>query len=226
MRKLTKLQKRAMAFWLKRTKAGNYVIKGNEFPDEYVRKALRNEDLLAEIKKGLYIIKNRGDSLEDMIYHAYWPIVSVLLREYAPWAIEKEAALRLHLGDESIPSKLVIRSAKKINYGFEIFKGLTIQIHPDKYFNLKTRQALILGKNKLYIDVPERVLFTVKNRKSASLRAFIKSYNYNRRMLEALYADNPKPIVAKELIQIASPLNHALAVLLKSIVHKFTIYRA
>jgi hypothetical protein len=225
MRKPSGRQRKALAFWLKNIKSNTFVIKGSRFPDEYSRKFLSKEDLLVRLKRGLYALKNRGARLEDIIFHIYWQIVSVFLADYEPWAIEKESALKLHLGDESLPSALIVRSAKTINYGIEISPGLKIQVHPDHDFNGKTRQIFKLDQTRLYVDVPERVLFTIKNRQSAKLKAFIKAFRFNRTLLEALYENNPKPVVAKTLIHLSAKLNPRLSETLKDIVGKFTVYR-
>jgi hypothetical protein len=225
MKKLTGKQRKSLAFWAGKIKAKACVINGASLPDKYSRKFLIKEGLLVRVKSGLYILKKRENSLKDLIFRTYWQIISTLMGHYKPWAIEKTSALKLYLGDESIPSLLVARTAKKINYCLEIFPGLKIQIHHDNQFNEKTRQLLELGQAQLFLDMPERVLFTTKNRGSANFKAFIKAFKFNRVLLEALYENNPKPIVAKALVNVSASINPQLAGDLKNIIKKYTIYR-
>jgi len=218
--------KRALNFWQSKIKENDFVIYGSDFPDEYVRKILQREGLAFPVKKGLYLLKNKGNEAEDVIYRLYWPTVEKLLKVYEPWSIEKASALALYLGDESIPQKLFVRTERKVKYCLSLPSGLKVLIRPDPAFHEKTRQRIEIGKAKIYLDVPEKILFSIKKRMGIAFIAFIKSIKFDRRMLEVLYSANPKPIVAKELIEAASRYGRVdLSSVLKDLLRKYTIYR-
>lgn len=226
MQNISKPIKRALDFWKSKIKEKDFVVYGSDFPDEYVRKILQKEDLLFRVKKGLYLLKNKGNEAEDAVYRLYWFIVEKILKVYAPWSIEKETAMALYLGNESVPQKLMVRIPRKIKHHFLLPSGLKIQIRPDPTFNEKTSQSLDVGRAKIYLDVPERVLFSVKKRTGLDFRAFIKSMKFDRRMLEVLYSSNPKPIIVKDLIGLANKCERAdLSSVLKDILRKYSIYR-
>lgn len=226
MQNISRMLKRAINFWRSKVKENDLVIYGSDFPDEYVRKILQREDLALPVKKGLYLLKHKGDEVESVVYGLYWPIIEKILKVYEPWSIEKDSALALYLGDESIPQKLFVRTARKVKYSFMLPLGLKVQIRPDSAFHEKTRRDIKMGKAKIYLDVPEKVLFTIKKRKGIKFAAFIRGVKFDRRMLEVLYSAKPKPIVARELIEIANRYGRVdLGTALKDILRKYTIYR-
>lgn len=203
-----------------------FVLYGADFPDEYVRKVLQKEGLIFPVKKGLYLLKNRGEDAAEQICHIYWPIIEKLLKKYEPWSIEKESALRLYLGDESIPRKLQVRTRRKVKYKISLPFGLQVRIRPDPAFQEKTRQTKMMGKTGIHLDTPERVLLSIRKRKGIVFTAFLKGVKFDRRMLEVLYSANPKPIVVKDLIRIAEKHGKTgLARQLSDLLKRYTIYR-
>jgi len=216
----------AFAFWKRKVGNKNLIIRGKDFPNEYARRTLLREDLAFPIRKDLYFLKNKGEEAENLVYQFYWPITENLLKIYEPWSIEKESALALHLGDESIPRRLLVRTSKKTKYLIVLPFGLEIQIRPDISFQEKTRQSLAIGNTKVYLDIPEKILFSARKRRGTSFVAFIRGMKFNRRFLEILYSENPKPIVVKELMRIAEKLGRSdLSSALKKIFKEYTIYR-
>lgn len=226
MQKVSKMTKRAYHFWRRRIKSKNFVVFGADFPDEYVRKVLQKEDLVFQVKKGLYLLKNKGEDPENLIYRLYWQIVEKLLGPYEPWSIEKESAVALYLGEESIPQRLLVRTQRKVKYLIDFPFAIQIQIRPDTTFHEKTRRKIKIDGIELFVDIPERVLMNIKKRKGPNFIAFIQSMKFDRRMLEVLYSAAPKPVVIKELIKIANKCKKTdIAQMLKDILKKYTVYR-
>lgn len=226
MQKISETLKRAYKFYKDKIKRKDFVIYGTDFPDEYVRRFLQKEDLSFPVKKGLYVLKNKGEDAKDLVYRLYWPMVVKLLEIYEPWSLEKESALALYLGDESIPQKLLIRTSRRVNYSFALPLDLEIDIRYDRAFHEKTRRQIEVGKVRVYLDVPERVLFNLQKRKGIKFITFVKSLEFDRRMLEVLYSVHPKPVVIKELIKITENNSRVdLSQALKDILKRYTIYR-
>lgn len=226
MQKKSRILKRAYDFWNSKVKNKDYLVKGTDFPDEYVRKVLVREDLAFPVKRGIYLLKDKGEEIQNLIYQLYWQIVEKLLMTYQPWSIEKESAINLHLGDESIPKTLFVRTLRNVKYSFSIPFGLKIRVRPDPAMHEKTRQKFKIGKTELFLDIPERVLFSIKKRKGINFIAFLKGIKFNKRILEILYSTNPKPIVVSKLIRIAiKNTRKDLSKILKSIQEEYTIYR-
>lgn len=226
MKKKSRILKRAYDFWSSMVKSKDYLVKGSDFPDEYVRKVLLREDLAFPVKRGIYLLKDKGEETQNLIYQLYWQIVEKVLMTYKPWSIEKESAINLHLGDESIPKTLFVRTSRNVKHSFSIPFGLKIRIRPDPAMQEKTRQKFKIDKAELFLDIPERVLFNIKKRKGINFIAFLKGIKFDKRILEILYSANPKPIVVSELIRISFKNGRKdLSMILKSIQEEYTIYR-
>lgn len=227
MRKISKMVQGAYEFWKDRIEAKDLIARGQEFPNEYIRKILQREEMIFTIKKGLYLLKNKGEDAENIFYQLYWQIVGKIVEIYEPYSIERESALCLHLGDESIPCKLLVRTSRNVKYPIALPFNLQVQIRPDPFFHEKTRQSLEIGKSKIFLDVPERVLLTIRKRSGIRFKAFIKGVKFNRQVLEILYYSNPKPIIVKELTEIADKAGRSdLSLNLRDILKKYTIYRS
>ncbi len=226
MRNISGPQKEAYKFWKTKIKNRSFIVEGSEFPDEYVRRILLREDLAFRIKKGLYLLKDKGADPQDLIYRTYWEILGILLKRYEPYSIEKTSALSLYLGNESIPLTLCVHTLKNVKYSLSLSFGLKIQIRPDIDFHKKIRRDFIIGKTKLFVDVPEKVLLSIRKKNNADFIAFLKGTKFDRRMLEVLYSARPKPIIVKDLIKNAKRHNiKELSEILKTILKEYTIYR-
>ena len=226
MRKISKAAKKAYSFWKDKAGEKEYIVSGRDFPDEYARKLLQQEDLVFTIKRGLYLLKNKGDAPGTFFYPFYWPAVAKLMEAYQPWSIEKEIALNIYLGDESIPQALKIRTGRNVKHILGLPFGLKIYIRPDPAFEEKTRRQIKISDAKLYIDLPEKVLLGLRRRKGINFISFIKGMKFDRRFMEILYAENPKPVRVKELAKIAKRIGRAdLAAQLGEILKEYTIYR-
>lgn len=227
MRNISKIVQRAYDFWKKRLKKNEMIVSSHDIPDEYVRKVLIREDMLFKIKQGLYLLKNKGNDPEDLTYQLYWQIAGRILSQYEPYSIEKDSALSLHIGNETIPETLLVRTSKNVKYSLTLPFDLHIHIRPDPEFHKKTCQPLIIGNAQVFIDIPESVLFTLKKRGDLNFAAFIKGVNFNNKVLEVLYYSKPRPIMAKRLIEIAGKCGREdIATILKEIVKKYTVYRS
>ncbi|MBI5399718.1 hypothetical protein HZB07_03800 [Candidatus Saganbacteria bacterium] len=227
MGKTPKIISKTLKFWKGKIQNNQRVLKGKDFPNEYVRKLLHKEQLIFPILRGLYLLKNsKGEDAETLFYQSYWVIIRRIMAPHDLWSIEKESALALYLGEETIPRQIKIRTARKINYIITLSFGLKVQIRPDPDFKEKTRQDWKITDKLVYIDIPEKIIFSIHKRKALSFLSFIKGMKFDKRILEILYADAPKPIIAKELIKIAKTAGrNDLVLALQKIIKENTIYR-
>lgn len=226
MRKISKTARKAYSFWKDQVKKKEYIVEGKDFPDEYVRKLLQQEDLVFTIKRGLYLLKNKGRGAETLFYQLYWSAVVNLVKVYEPWSIEKETALGLYLGDESVPQTLKVRTARNVKHVLVLPFGLRIHVRPDPSFKEKTCRKMEVGAAQINLDIPEKVLLGLGKRKGIKFMSFIKSVKFNRRFLEVLYAASPKPVRVRELIKIANRVGrNILSRHLNEILKEYTIYR-
>jgi len=226
MPKISRLRQKAFDFWQQQVKQGNFVISSKDFPDEYCRRFLLRQDLLFQLKSGLYLLKNKGQAEAGLVYQNYWQIIKLVLANYEPWSIEKKSALNSYLGDESIPHKLMVRTKRNVKYAVNLPFGNYYMIRPDTNLNEKTRQAWRLKESLVYLDIPERVLLTVRQRNQAGFMAFLKATKFDSRFLDVLYSKQPKPVAVKEIVGLAKKVGRLdLANDLAAIYQRYTVYR-
>jgi len=92
--------------------------------------------------------------------------------------------------------------------------------------NEKTRQAWRLKESLVYLDIPERVLLTVRQRNQAGFMAFLKATKFDSRFLDVLYSKQPKPVAVKEIVGLAKKVGRLdLANDLAAIYQRYTVYR-
>lgn len=223
---MNNINKKAHALWQKYIKEKKIVLTKTDLPNEYVKKILLKKGYLYRLRRNLYILKDPFDNLEDLIYRNYWKIVETVLGRYCPWSIEKESALALWAGDQSIPSLLKVRTIKNVKNKIKLPFNINISIRPDKEFRKETSAEIKINALPLFLDLPEKIVFEIKNLKAPNLKALIKGHKFNKLLLDTLYSTKPKPIVAKRLVKMAQELGQTdLKEALEKIVKEYTYYR-
>ncbi len=223
---MTTINEKAHIFWQKHADEGKIVLTKEDFPNEYIRRFLIKKSFLYRLRRNLYILKNPLDSLEDIIYKNYWQIAATVLKRYYPWSIEKENALSLWAGSQSIPNLLKVRTAKIIKNKIKLPFHINISVRPDKMFKKETSGEIKINNSRIFLDLPEKIIFEAKNLEDPNLKALIKGHKFNKLLLEALYSKKPKPIVAKRLIKLAKELGqNDLQEALEKIAKEYTYYR-
>ncbi|TFF34536.1 Fic family protein [Mucilaginibacter psychrotolerans] len=112
---------------------GEVALHTSELPNEH-RKLLVKQGFLKEISKGWYIPadpqQNPGDS--TAWYSSYWEFFAKFLenRYGSDWSISPEQSLLIHAGNWSVPTQLIVRSAKANNTPMQL-------PHHSSLFNLK-----------------------------------------------------------------------------------------
>ncbi|MFH1358018.1 MAG: hypothetical protein ABII18_12905 [bacterium] len=226
MRNISKLHKSSMAFWSSCLQDKKRIIRGKDFPNEYVYKTLLKENLIFKIKKGLYLLKTKSEEKQSLFFRHYWFLIQTILESYEPCSLEKSSALDLYLGNESIPENLFVRTSKNVNYKIQLPFDSKIIIRPDPNYHNNTKTPFLIDDVELSLDLPEYVLLNIKQRTGIKFNAFVKGMNFNKQYLDILYYANPKPIIVKQLINKANELgNEKLGRDLKTILKKHTIYR-
>src|SRR5215213_7014714 len=94
----------ALAWWKGRIEAESYVGSREELPDAAVVRYLRSQDLLAETPGGWgwAVLGGANSDPEAALRRNYWPLIRTLLSRYAPAAIDRISAVRLHVGESHL----------------------------------------------------------------------------------------------------------------------------
>ena len=117
--------------WLDRTidRGKPPVFLENELPAVDIRRELQRSGALVRLPGGVYFLCRPGDDENEVIHALYWPIIERLLERYAPAVIERDSAVRLYLGDASIPETIRIRQGKNARTMSEqLAPGLRVKV--------------------------------------------------------------------------------------------------
>ena len=228
MRQAT-LKQRALKLWADNLKKGNVLRKTKDIPDENVRAYLKREKLLYSITPGFFIFKKPEDDPEQLFMLLYWQIIELLLERYNPWSIRSTSALLLHIGNQEDQKSLLVRTAKKANYQMSLPYGFKLSLVYDSSFDSRTVEDSTIVGRPISIDIPEKVLVDCVSRKTKvdpHYRSFVKGVQFEKRLLEVLYAKNQRPVVFKRITEIAKEVGRSdLAQDLEEIAKTYTHYR-
>ena len=104
-----------------------------QLPSAAAIEILRRERVLvAALDGGAWIIRVPNDEIDDSVrMRVYWSLVELLTRQYAPAAIDRLAAVRILVGDETPRETLFIRQANnQSKRSYQIAPGHEIVISP------------------------------------------------------------------------------------------------
>ncbi|MFZ3063142.1 MAG: Fic family protein [Actinomycetota bacterium] len=223
------LKQRAFKLWADNLKKGNILRTTKDISDENVRAILRKEDLLFPIRPGYFILKKPEDDPKQLFTLLYWQIITFLLKRYEPWSIRGQSALLLYIGNQENPKNLLVRSGKKTNYNMSLPYGYKLSLLYDERFDSRTVKKVSVAGQTLKVDIPEKVLIDLvarKARPNSNYKNFIKGTKFDNRLLEALYAKRPRPVVFRRMAEIAKSVGRGdLAQEIERIIKAYTVYR-
>ncbi|MEP6475399.1 MAG: Fic family protein [Gemmatimonadota bacterium] len=104
-------QEEARAWAARMAHAKIYVGAAAGLPSSAATRILRRERVLADALDGAaWVIRTPGDEPDEGIrLRVYWPLVRLLTTQYAPAALDRLAAVRALVGDETPRESLVVR---------------------------------------------------------------------------------------------------------------------
>lgn len=130
---------------------GEVALHTSELPNAH-RKLLVKRGFLTEVSKGWYIpanpMQDPGDS--TTWYSSYWDFFAKFLeKKYgSDWSISAEQSLLIHAGNWSVPTQLIIRSAKANNTPMQLPYNSSL-------FNLKAKipegTTTLINRIRLYL---------------------------------------------------------------------------
>jgi|GEM_PF-1043022 len=126
-------QQQARKWWKQRVDAHQYVVPAAALPSAPILRLLRDERLVLDVANGRAAIVTEPTRANDraVVLANYWSIVALVLGGYAPAVITGVDAVRVHLGDWSIPITLfAIQAANRSNYTLPLYADLAVRLKP------------------------------------------------------------------------------------------------
>lgn len=201
------IKEKALRFWADKTKNNDYIVVTNDIPEQRQREYLVKEKHLSLATRGYWILKRPEDDLEEVFSLLYWQLIEKILSRYNS-SVRGNSALFIYNGAQEAQKHLLVRTKEKTNRKIAMPFGYDITLTYDPDFDDRLVKEVKVTDRNIPFDIPEKVLIDIgRRRPDKNSRSFIAGTKFDLRILEILYADNPKPIVFKRIIGLAKDLN-------------------
>ena len=198
------IKESALKWWAAQTQKNSFVAISSEIHDRRQREYLAKEGFLFSATKGYWILKKPEDDIEDVFPLVYWEVIEKIFSNLGPCSIRGKSALLLLSGDQNAQKHLSIKTRKKSNRKLSLPLAFDISLTYDADFDERQVNSFEIVGRKVSVDVLEKVLIDASKLKLGDeARGFIAGTKFNKRMIEVLYAANPRPIVFKRLATMA-----------------------
>lgn len=221
------IKESALSWWAAQIQKDSFVVFSDEIPDRRQREYLAKENFIFSAIKGYWILKKSEDNIEDVFPLVYWQAVQKILSNLGPYSIWGKSALLLLGGEQRAQKHLSVKTKTKSNRKLSLPLGFDITLTYDSNFDQRQVRKFDVVGRKVSVDIPEKVLIdTSKLKLGDEAKGFIAGTEFNKRMIEVLYAANPKPIVFKRLATIAKEASRPdLVGELERIISTYTHYQ-
>lgn len=218
------IKEKALTWWGEQIENENYVISASEI-DRREREYLQKKGYLYLLVRGLYFIKRPEDDGEEIFPLLYWKIIEKLISAYS-WSIRGKSALQVLNGEQTPQEQLFVRTKEKTNKKITLPLNFSIALQYDATFDDRLIKKMDVGGRKIPVDVPERVIIDVSNEKSKDVLSFVAGTKFDARVLDAIYAKKPRPVVYKRMIGLANEVKRTdLAARLEKTIEDHTEYQ-
>ncbi|HET7229955.1 MAG TPA: Fic family protein [Longimicrobium sp.] len=184
-------------------------------PDAAVARYLRSQDLLAETPGGWGWVVLGGANSDPgaALRRNYWPLVRILLSRYAPAAIDRISAVRLHVGESHLlPVLFIVQGANASRRTVEVVPGLSVEIRQNPDLTLEQVTEVTAGGVPIPVLSPARTLLSltvgdVRDNRDLVL-AWLRSLVVARPDLEAAYAAAPRHVLLARIGHLAADIGN------------------
>jgi len=219
------LQEKALKWWAEKTKQHRYVVSSDEIPDQRQRDYLRKRRLIFKVSRGCWILKRPEDEIDDVFPLLYWQAIEQILSNHK-WSLRGESALSAYIGDQAAQKHLIVKTQDKTNRTISLPLSFEIELRHDPHFDERLIKKQDVAGRQVPIAIPELVLVDVNKFPLKEVRSFIAGTVFDKRMLGAIYATSPKPVIFRRLIGLAKDAKRPdLAAVLKKIIEEHTHYQ-
>ncbi len=219
------LQEKALNWWAEKTKQNTYVVSSDEIPDQRQRYYLRKCGLIFKASRGCWILKRPEDESEEVFPLLYWQAIEQILANHK-WTLRGESALLIYIGDQAAQNRLTVKTQDKTNRTISLPWDFKIELRHDPHFDERLIGQQDIAGRQIPVAVPELVLVDVNKLPLKEVQSFIAGTDFDRRMLGAIYATSPKPVIFKRLIGMATDAKRPdLVTALKKIIEDNTHYQ-
>lgn len=191
--------------WLRENAEGSTpVFLAKEIPDSVLRE-LRARGLAIGVPGGVIVVRNPGDDETEVVRAVLWSIVEKLALRYAPAVVERDTAVRLHLGQTNPGPEIRIRQTTGTRWTEDLLPEVRLRIERGP---VEQVDRILVGQASIPVDPAEIALLLLplqflKGRGLRDVALWLKSLVISRPAIVAAYRNNPRPVVLKRIEHIA-----------------------
>lgn len=213
-------RREAVAWWEEHVSADRYVGPRAQLPSAPAVRVLRDEQLIAETPGGwawVVLGRENPDAVQALLQN-YWQLVRVALDEYQPAEIFRISAVRILVGDTTVPPMLHVRhGASGSNHRLEVTEGKEVRLMPDDVpaddpAGPRSIIRASIGNSELTVSSPERTLISLTLSDIRDHRdlvfAWLRSLVVAQPALEAAYSANPRHVLVARMGHLALDLGN------------------
>lgn len=191
----------ALEWWRAQIERERYAGGRSELPPGSAERYLLDEQLLTETPGGWGWVVTAPDQPEGALRQNYWRLIGILLDAYAPAAIDRLSAVRLHMGEASIPPLLHVTHASSYSERrMEVVRGLAVSLRPGKReAGAPVTEAVTVDAVSLPVVAQARLLTSltvtdIRDHRDLVL-TWLQSLALTQRQLEEAYVADPRPVL-------------------------------
>jgi hypothetical protein len=219
------IKEKSLIWWTEQTKKDKYVVSTIEIPDRRQREYLVKKGYLFQLARRHWALKRPEEQAGGVFPLIYWQAVEKILSPFI-WSLRGPSALAIHNGNQMAQKQLQVRTKEKTNWKITLSPGFNINLQFDPGFDERLVRKIDVAGRKIPVDIPERLLADVSRLESKDILIFVAGTKFDYRVLDAIYANNPRPVIFKRLIKFASDANRQdLTTGLEKIIEDHTYYQ-
>lgn len=218
------IKEKSIRWWAEKTKSSRYVVRSGDFEDQRERAFLKKEGYVDSLNRRYWILKRPEEKIEEVFPLLYWKIMKEIISDNTG-SLKGISAMQVLTGDQAVQKRLLVRTKEKISQDIPLPLEIKVTLRQDPLFDLRLIKKVQVAGVDIPVDIPERVLADISNLHFEEIRSFIAGTDFDERMLEAVYARNPKPVVFKRLVGLAKKAGRLdLVATLEKIIEAYTHY--
>lgn len=226
-------QQRARQWWKQRVDAHQFVVPAADAPTAPVLRILREERLVLDVANRRAVVVTEPTRPDDraVVIANYWTIAALVLRGYAPAAVTGVDAVRLHLGDWSVPTLLLTaHGANKSDYSLPIHADLAVRLKPTNLVEEQISWLAGPGDTQVPVMAPADLLveldLTELQAGLEPVSAWLRHLVLPTPELHAALERAPRTYVVERLADLAEQLgNTSLAKQLAGAARRMSVHR-
>lgn len=196
------IREKALTWWGSQAKKNIYVVSANEIPDRRQREYLKKAGYLFPVSRGYWALKKPEEDALDVFPLIYWQAVQKILSSFT-WSLRGSSVLAIYKGIQAAQELLLIRTKEKTNWSVTLPLGFTVNLRYDNNFDERLIKKVEVAGRSIPVDIPELVLTELDKAPFKEVQSFVAGIDFDKLLLEAIYARRPRPVVFKRLVSLS-----------------------